>query len=86
MVKYFACAAGRACGFVQYEEELKSWDHACGLICVAESGGQATDSAGDPVLFADRVFRVKGGIVCASRWASEEVKEKLLKAADQCAV
>ena len=86
MVKYFATAAGRACGFVQYEEELKSWDHACGVICVAESGGSAIDGAGNPVLFADRLFHVEGGIVCASKWATDEVKTKLLQAADQCVV
>ena len=86
MVKYFAAAAGRACGFVQYEEELKSWDHACGVICVAESGGSAIDGAGNPVLFADRLFHVEGGIVCASKWATDEVKTKLLQAADQCVV
>ena len=86
MVKYFATAAGRACGFVQYEEELKSWDHACGVICVAESGGEATDAAGDAILFADRIFHVAGGIVCASRFATDEVKAKLLQAADACEV
>ena len=37
-------------GAKQYEEELKSWDHACGVICVAESGGEATDASGAPVL------------------------------------
>jgi hypothetical protein len=26
-IKYFATAAGRSVGFIQYEEELKSWDH-----------------------------------------------------------
>lgn len=81
MIKYFTTAAGRACGFVQYEEELKSWDHACGLICVQEAGGVATDAEGNPVLFADRIFHVQGGIVCASQYASDEVRAKLLQAA-----
>ena len=84
MVKYFATAAGRAAGFVQYEEELKSWDHACGVICVAESGGRATDGDSAPVLFADRVFNVAGGIVCTSKWATEGVQAQMLQAADQC--
>ena len=66
MIKYYACAAGRVAGFVQYEEELKSWDHACGLICVQESGGAATDAEGARVLFPDRLFNVKGGVVCSS--------------------
>ena len=81
MIKYFAAAAGRVSGFIQYEEELKSWDHACGLICVSESGGAATDADGDDVLFSDRAFKVKGGVVCASRWATEGQREALLAAA-----
>ena len=81
MIKYHACAAGRVAGFVQYEEELKTWDHACGLICVAESGGAATDAQGGPVVFPGRGFKVDGGVVCASRWASPEVRQALLDAA-----
>jgi len=86
MVKYFATAAGRACGFVQYEQELKSWDHACGVLCVIESGGYATDAERAPVRFADRTFHVSGGIVCASRWASDEARARLLQSADTCEV
>ena len=37
--QHYATAAGRSAGFIQYEEELKTRDHACGLICVFESGG-----------------------------------------------
>ena len=81
MIKYFTVAAGRAAGFVQYEETLKSWDHACGLICVEESGGDATDCDGDRVLFPDRTFGVKGGVVCSSRWTTPEARTKLLAAA-----
>ena len=69
------------CSFVQYEEELKSWDHACGLICVSESGGAATDAEGGEVLFAGRQFRVKGGVVCTSRWATPEMRKALSAAA-----
>ena len=81
MIKYFSCAAGRIAGFVQFEEELKSWDHACGLICVAESGGAATDAERDEVKFDGRTFRVKGGVVCASKWATLGQRLKLLDAA-----
>ena len=63
------------------EEELKTWDHACGLICVSESGGTATDAEGGQVLFPDRLFPVTGGVVCASRWATPKMKQKLLAAA-----
>ena len=72
---------GASAGFVQHEEELKTWDHACGLICVAESGGAATDAQGRPVVFPGRGFKVDGGVVCASRWASPEVRQALLDAA-----
>jgi len=81
MIKYFECAAGRVAGFIQYEESLKTWDHACGLICVAESGGVATDAAGEPVLFPGRQFCVAGGVVCSSKWATPEARQALLAAA-----
>lgn len=81
MIKYFATAAGRSAGFIQYEEELKTWDHACGLICVSESGGEATDCDGGEVLFPDRLFPVKGGVVCASKWATPKMKTALRAAA-----
>ena len=81
MIKYFQVAAGRHVGFIQSEEKLKAWDHACGLICVDESGGRATDAEGGQVAFDGRQFAVKGGIVCTSRWAMEEQRQALLKAA-----
>ena len=83
MIKYFEVAAGRAAGFVQYEESLKAWDHACGLICVTESGGIALDAAGDEVLFADRAFHVKGGIICSSKWATDGMRQALVAAAQR---
>ena len=60
---------------------------ACGVICVAESGGAAevTDADGHEVLFPDRLFTVSGGVVCASRWATPEQKAKLLAAAARTA-
>ena len=83
MIKYFACAAGRVAGFVQYEESLKTWDHACGLICVAESGGAATDALGNDVLFPGRFFSVEGGVICSSRWATPEMQQAFLAAASR---
>lgn len=85
-IKYYQVAAGRYAGFIQYEEELKAWDHACGLICVDEAGGKASDAAGDAVRFDGRTFHVKGGIVCASQWATDEVRQALLDAAGGCFV
>lgn len=81
MIKYFAVAAGRASGFLQFQERLKTWDHACGVICVIESGGKVTDGAGKAVVFPGRAFEVKGGVVCASEWAPPEVCQQLLAAA-----
>mmetsp|Transcript_65874 Transcript_65874/g.189538 ORF Transcript_65874/g.189538 Transcript_65874/m.189538 type:complete len:335 (-) Transcript_65874:460-1464(-) len=81
MIKYFAVAAGRAAGFVQFEQKLKTWDHACGLICVQESGGRATDGIDRRVLFPDRSFEVAGGVVCSSRWATPEARALLLASA-----
>ncbi|CAE8619551.1 unnamed protein product [Polarella glacialis] len=83
MIKYFAVVAGLASGYVQYEEKLKTWDHACGVICVAEAGGSAaaTDASSGPVRFPGRFFEVKGGIVCTSPWTTPEVHQSLLAAA-----
>ena len=86
MIKYYATAAGRSAGFVQYEEELKTWDHACGLICVDEAGGRATDAEGSAVRFDGRQFGVQGGIVCTSQWTSDEVRQAMLDAATGCLV
>lgn len=35
------------------------------------------------VLFPGRSFRVRGGIVCCGRWATEEMKWRLLQACGQ---
>jgi len=86
MIKYHAVAAGRVAGFIQYEEELKTWDHACAVICVNESGGSATDAAGASVRFPGRLFQVEGGVVCASKYASAEVRQALLQAVNECVV
>ncbi|CAL1128372.1 unnamed protein product [Cladocopium goreaui] len=82
MVKYFAVATGSHCGYVQYEKELKTWDHACGVICVAESGGAArvTDAEGQEVTFPGRKFRVAGGIVSCSRWCTPAMRAALMEA------
>ena len=81
MIKYYSAAAGRCAGFIQYEEALKTWDHACGVICVSESGGSSSDCRGDSVRFPDREFQVPGGIVCASKWASPKMHKEMLAAA-----
>lgn len=82
MVKYFAVATGSHCGYVQYEKDLKTWDHACGVICVAESGGAAcvTDAEGKEVTFPGRKFQVAGGIVSCSRWCTPAMRAALMEA------
>ena len=42
MIKYWCVAQGTVAAFIQYEESLKSWDHACGVLCVIESGTQTS--------------------------------------------
>ncbi len=69
---------GTAAGFIQFETPLKSWDHACGVLCVIESGGACTDAAGQPVRFPGREFAVAKGIVCAAAGTSEETRAKLV--------
>lgn len=81
MIKYFATAAGRVAGFVQYEQKLKTWDHACGVICVNESGGRAVDGQSQPVRFPGRGFQVAGGVVCSSSLATPEMEAQLLASA-----
>ncbi|TVU38439.1 hypothetical protein EJB05_11810, partial [Eragrostis curvula] len=53
--KYLAVAAGRASVFVMRTKATvirKSWDHAVGVICVQEAGGQTSDWSGKPLDFA----------------------------------
>lgn len=50
MIKYWCVAQGTVAGFIQYETPLKSWDHACGVLCVIESGGTSTDAFGKEVM------------------------------------
>mmetsp|Transcript_58915 Transcript_58915/g.140132 ORF Transcript_58915/g.140132 Transcript_58915/m.140132 type:complete len:250 (+) Transcript_58915:3-752(+) len=78
MVKYWAVAEGSCAGFIQYEESLKSWDHACGVLCVIESGGKCVDGSDAPVVFPDREFQVDRAIVCSAAEASEGIHTALV--------
>jgi len=80
MVKYFAVACGDVAGFIQFEENLKSWNHAAGVLCVEESGGFCLDGSGAPVRFTGREFKVQGGVACAAREADEKCRMLLLGA------
>ncbi|CAI5483936.1 unnamed protein product [Closterium sp. Yama58-4] len=50
LCKYAAVALGYAAVFIQHplsgSPHLKVWDHAAGVLCVTEAGGQVTDFAG----------------------------------------
>lgn len=78
MIKYWCVAQGTAAGFIQFETTLKSWDHACGVLCVIESGGTCSDADGNPVRFHEREFNVAKGVICAAEGTSEETKKALL--------
>lgn len=78
MIKYWCVAQGTVAGFIQYETPLKSWDHACGVLCVIESGGTSTDAYGKQVLFQDREFAVGKGIVCTAAGASEATQKVMI--------
>ncbi|XP_068644434.1 putative 3'(2'),5'-bisphosphate nucleotidase, mitochondrial isoform X2 [Aristolochia californica] len=61
LCKYLMVAFGRASVFIVRARSttvIKAWDHAVGMICVHEAGGQVTDWKGSPLdLAADEVGR-----------------------------
>ncbi|KAG9452788.1 hypothetical protein H6P81_005692 [Aristolochia fimbriata] len=61
LCKYLMVASGRASVFIVRARSttiIKAWDHAVGMICVHEAGGQVTDWKGSPLdLAADEVGR-----------------------------
>ncbi|KAL3677864.1 hypothetical protein R1sor_020820 [Riccia sorocarpa] len=81
LCKYFAVALGGASLFVLHLQEgqyVKVWDHAAGVICVTEAGGQVTNVMGKPVQEMIRdgqaTFRPEGGgIVVANGRLGEKV-------------
>ncbi|VEU36715.1 unnamed protein product [Pseudo-nitzschia multistriata] len=89
LAKYFAVASGKACGFLQVPSPssslsvAKSWDHAPGVLCVLESGGDVRIVEGNGVgggslpAFCGREFPMGGGIVCVARESSPAVRERL---------
>ncbi|GJP47119.1 hypothetical protein CLOM_g6352 [Closterium sp. NIES-68] len=73
LCKYAAVALGHAAVFIQHplpgSPQLKVWDHAAGVLCVTEAGGQVTDFAGQ--------LLAMGGV------AGTEEQEDLLEAASE---
>ena len=60
---YVAC--GKLDGY--FEENLKPWDYAAGMLLVQEAGGKITDRHGDPL-----VFRPEREISATNGWISDE--------------
>eukprot|EP00850_Spirogloea_muscicola_P016705 SM000137S00483 [mRNA] locus=s137:393002:395418:- [translate_table: standard] len=83
LCKYAAVSCGAASIFVQHpleSPELKVWDHAAGVICVTEAGGQVTDFEGDALCFGrgGHTFHAGGGgVVVTNGSLHAEVLEKL---------
>lgn len=77
--KYFAIARGEAAGFIQLQaSSLKVWDHAPGILCVKESGGNVLDARGQDIRFEGREFSVAKGIICCAREADSKTRELLM--------
>uniref|UniRef100_A0A8R7QP56 PAP-specific phosphatase, mitochondrial n=3 Tax=Triticum urartu TaxID=4572 RepID=A0A8R7QP56_TRIUA len=72
--KYLLVACGRMSVFIllaRAEKLLKAWDHAVGVICVEEAGGQTCDWSGKPLDFgADltghRIIYPSGGVLATN--------------------
>ncbi|XP_026431487.1 putative PAP-specific phosphatase, mitochondrial [Papaver somniferum] len=83
LCKYLMVASGRASVFIyqaKAEKPVKSWDHAVGIICVNEAGGQVTDWTGRKLdLAADRIERrlifPSGGVLITNGNVHNEILE-----------
>jgi len=80
LVKYWAVATGAVAGFIQYQSQLKSWDHAPGILCVQEAAGTATDAKSQPILFDDRVVNVDTAVVCCAPNIDQRAKQLFMDA------
>lgn len=79
LVKYWGVASGEFCGFIQYAEELKTWDHAAGFLCVQESGGRVTDMYGGEILFTSRTATISGGVIATAKECDPGTRTRLLE-------
>ncbi|KAG0594409.1 hypothetical protein M758_UG074500 [Ceratodon purpureus] len=80
LCKYFAIALGGASAFLLQAGRttpLKVWDHASGVVCVSEAGGQVSDLEGtaleDLVGNGKDDFTVEGGGIFASNKALHDL-------------
>ncbi|XP_058073149.1 putative PAP-specific phosphatase, mitochondrial isoform X2 [Magnolia sinica] len=83
LCKYLMIASGRASVFIQQARQqtvIKVWDHAVGMICVHEAGGQVTDWKGSQLdLAADqlgrRVIIPSGGVLVTNGILHQQILE-----------
>nr|BAJ88879.1 predicted protein [Hordeum vulgare subsp. vulgare] len=81
--KYLLVACGRMSVFIllaRAEKLLKAWDHAVGVICVEEAGGQTCDWSGKPLDFgADltgrRIIYPSGGVLATNGALHDKLAE-----------
>ncbi|KAH7662316.1 3'(2') 5'-bisphosphate nucleotidase protein [Dioscorea alata] len=81
LCKYLMVATGRASVFIvraKIKTVIKVWDHAVGVICVHEAGGQVTDWSGSPLNFAvdkagRRILYPSGGVLVSNGRLNEQL-------------
>ncbi|XP_073004903.1 putative 3'(2'),5'-bisphosphate nucleotidase, mitochondrial [Typha latifolia] len=85
LCKYLMVASGRASVFIlrsRTQTVIKVWDHAVGVICVHEAGGQVSDWSGDQLdLAADqrerRIIFPSGGVLVTNGILHEEILDMI---------
>ncbi|XP_062187696.1 putative PAP-specific phosphatase, mitochondrial [Phragmites australis] len=85
LCKYLTVASGRASVFVlraRATTQVKSWDHAVGVICVQEAGGQISDWSGKTLdLAADltsrRIIYPSGGVLVTNGALHDKLVEMI---------
>jgi 3'(2'), 5'-bisphosphate nucleotidase len=82
--KYAAVARGDASIYLRlptrkdYREKI--WDHAAGLICVEEAGGQVTDVRGAPLAFSHgRRLEHNVGVIATNRHIHQQVLDAVAR-------
>lgn len=83
LCKYMTVASGRASVFIlraRAQTAIKAWDHAVGVLCVHEAGGQVTDWRGSYLdLAADhgarRIIFPSGGVLVTNGHLHSQILE-----------
>ncbi|KAM0952405.1 putative phosphoric monoester hydrolase [Dioscorea sansibarensis] len=83
LCKYLMVATGRASVFIvraKVKTAIKVWDHAVGVICVQEAGGQVTDWSGSPLNLAGdeaerRTLYPSSGVLVSNGRLNEQLLE-----------